>query len=57
MIKFFCNWCEKDTTKKYSTVHIVLNVEGREVARQYHLCPKCTKEMSKLIRKDDIKNN
>lgn len=57
MIRIFCNWCDKDATKKYTNVHIVLNVDGREVARQYHLCQKCTKEMTKLIRRDDIRNN
>lgn len=53
MIRYICNWCRKDTTKQYANVHIVINETGREVARQYHICPKCNKELLKLIRKDD----
>lgn len=55
MIKIFCNWCGNESTKRYSDMHIVLSEQGREVARQYHICPKCTKELMKLIRKDDLK--
>lgn len=56
MIKYFCNWCLKDTTKKYTDVHLVTNYDGREIARVYHVCPRCSKEMFKLIRKDDMRN-
>ena len=56
MIKIFCNWCDSNCTKKYSTVHIVINDAARETARSYHLCPKCSKELYKLIRKDDVRS-
>lgn len=56
MIKIFCNWCDNETTKRYSTAHIVVNESNREIAREYHLCPKCTKELFRLIRKDDVRN-
>lgn len=56
MIKIFCNWCDNETTKRYSTAHIVVNESSREVAREFHLCPKCTKELFRLIRKDDVRN-
>lgn len=57
MIRYICNWCNADTTKRFSDVHVVVSEQGREVPRQYHLCPKCTKELMKLIRKDDKKND
>lgn len=53
MIKIFCNWCEAETTKKYLDMHVCVNENGREIARQYHICPKCGKELLKLMRKDD----
>ena len=56
MIRYICNCCLKDTTKKYADVHIVINEGGREIARSYHICPKCTTEMMRLIRKDDKVN-